>query len=168
MGCRSLLLPLVALLPAATGGANDAPLDRATLRGLKSVSVVLDRLDPELQKAGLTQADLQSRLESQLKATDVPVDPAASDFVGLRLTAVRGLRGPFAVSLTVGVYQPVLLVRDKNLRTSTATWEVETILMAEPKVLRQAALESVDELAARLATAWKSVNPAATAAPGPG
>ena len=167
MGRKSLLVPLLFLVPAATGGANDAPLDRATLRGLKSVGVVMDQLDPDLQKAGLTQTDLQSHLEAKLTEAAVPVDPAASDFVGLRLTSVRGARGPFAVSLSVGVYQPVELVRDKSLRTSTATWEVETILMAEPKILRQAMFESIDELAGRLATAWRSANPAASAA-GPG
>jgi hypothetical protein len=37
---------------------------------------------------------------------------------------------------------------------------VETVLMAEPKLLREASLASIDDLADRLVAAWRSVNPA--------
>lgn len=159
MGCRVVPILALILMPLAVKGAGDAPLDRATLRGLKAVSVVMDRLDPELQKGGLTQVDLQSRLESRLKDAHIPIQESAAEFVALRVTAVRGGRGPYALSVTIGLYQPVLLSRDKTMRTATATWEVETILMADPKILRQASLETIDELAGRFAAAWRSANP---------
>jgi len=147
------------LLPPATRAAGDAPLDRATLRGLKGIGVVIDVLDPELQKLGITRDALIARLLTRLQGDRITIDPAATEFAGLRIVAVRASRGPFALSLAFGLYQPVLLSRNHDLRTSTQTWEVETVLMAEPKMLAAACAETADELADRFAAAYRSVNP---------
>ena len=101
---------------------------------------------------------LQERIEARLKEAKIEINPDAAEFVGIQITAVRAGRGPYALSFTIGLYQPVILVRDRNIRTATKTWDVETILMADSKLVRQASLESMDELAARFVTAWRSVN----------
>lgn len=160
MHCKPLLLAALLAIPVVTCGAGDAELDRATLRGLKSVSVVIDRIDPQLPKEGVSPDALQERLSSRLTAAGIPVDPAVNEFVGIQVAAVRGNRGPYALSITIGLYQPVILARDPKIRTSTKTWEVETILMADPKVLREASMDGVDDLAARFVAAWRSVHPA--------
>ena len=147
------------LLPPAMRAAGDAPLDRATLRGLKGVGVVIDVLDPELEKLGITRDVVLSQLLARLQHDGITINPGAAEFIGLRVTAVRGSRGPFALSLTIGLYQPVLLSRNRDLRTSTQTWEVETVLMAEAKVLGTACAETADDLADRFAAAYHSVNP---------
>jgi hypothetical protein len=153
-----LLVLAVLAIPAVTSAAGDAVLDRATLRGLKAVGVVIDQIDPRLPKEGVTGNVLQQRLVDRLSAAGITVTPDAQEFVGIQVSAVRGNRGPYAVSITIGLYQPVILARDSKIRTSTKTWEVETILMAEPKAMVEAAMDSVDDLAARFAAAWKSVN----------
>ena len=154
-----LLMAALLLLPPGTRAAGDAPLDRATLRGLKAVAVVVDVLDPEIEKLGVNRDMVLTRLLARLQAHRVVIDPTAREFVGLRITAVRGSRGPFALSLTLGLYQPVLLSRDHDLRTSTQTWEVETVLLADPKILATACGETADDLADRFSTAYRSVNP---------
>jgi hypothetical protein len=162
MGSRFLLALALLALPLATNGAGDNALDRATLHGLKSIGVVIDTIDPELEKQGITQKALQSRLIDRLLRGNIAVTPAAAEFVGVRVTSVRGNRGligtrpPFAVAVNLGLYQPVVLVRDKNMKTSTQTWEVESVLMAEPKILYQASMETVDELADRFIAAYRS------------
>lgn len=159
MRSRLLALLTVSFLPLAASPAGDQALDRATLRGLKSIAIVIDRLDPELVRQGLTQAALQSRIENRLRDAAIPLDKNAGEFVGLRVIHVRGGKGPYALCLSVGLYQPIQLVRDRNVRTATQTWEVETVLMAEPKLLIEASLSSIDELADRFVAAWRSVNP---------
>jgi hypothetical protein len=139
--------------------AGDAPLDRATLKGIKAVGVVIDALPADLPKEGVTPEALESRLATRLREAHIDIEAAAKEFVGVRVTAVRASRGPYAVAITVGLYQPVTLVRDPSMRAAPETWEVETILMADPKLLYRAAMESVDELAGRFATAYHSVNP---------
>lgn len=159
MDRRILLFATLLLLPPVTRAAGDAALDRATLKGLDKVGVVVDVIDPELEKAGLTRNMVLSRLTSRLQARHIHVDPAATEFLGLRIVAVRGGRGPFAVSMTLGLYQPVLLSRNHEVRTSTQTWEVETVLMADPKFLVTACGESSDDLADRFAAAFFATNP---------
>jgi hypothetical protein len=145
--------------PTLAPCAGDSSLDRATLRGLTGVNVVVDKLDPQLETAGIKADAVRARLEDRLRAAGITVDTTKTDFVAVRMTAVRDSRGPFAVAITIGAYQPVVLSRDKNLKTATQTWEVDTVLLADPKQLYRGAMDSIDELAARFVTAYRSVNP---------
>ena len=159
MHSRIVLLVALLVLPPVIKAAGDAPLDRATLRGLGSGGVIVDPIDPDLAKEGVTQDLLQKRIEGRLRDAGIGVDPAAPEFVGIRVLQVRAPRGPYALCLSVGVYQPVLLARNKDVKTATETWAVETVLMADPKVVSREALVSVDELASRLVAAYRSANP---------
>ena len=159
MHSRIVLLVAVLFLPPVMKAAGDAPLDRATLRGLGSVSVIVDPIDSELLKEGLTQDLLQKRIQGRLRDAGIGVDPSAPEFVGLRVLQVRAQKGPYALCLSVGVYQPVLLVRNRDVKTATETWAVETVLMADPKVVNRETLNSLDELADRLVAAYRSANP---------
>ena len=159
MKCRLVLAAALLLLPPVTRAAGDAALDRATLKGLKAVGIVVDVIDPELQKLGITREVLITRLLARLQGKQIVIDPAAKEFVGLRITAVRGGRGPYAAALSFALYQPVIISRDKDIRTSTQTWEIEAVLMADPKMLLTACGESADDLADRFATAYHAVNP---------
>jgi hypothetical protein len=155
-----IALLLAALAPAIQmDAANDAPLERATLRGLQAVNVVIDTLDPELAQENLTQDAFQSRMEQRLQNAGIRLDKEAREFLGLRVTHVRARRGPVAVCLSIGLYQPVELGRDKDIKSVTQTWEVVTILMADRKVLNEASMNSVDELTDRFVAAYQSVNP---------
>ncbi len=167
MRSQARLLSSVLLAASLLRASGDAAIDRATMRGLKSVNVVLDPLATELTKAGLTQTELQTRLASRLKDAGVPVDPSATEFVGLRIMSVRNNRGPFAVAFNLGLYQPVVLVRDPNLKSAIPTWDIETVLLCDPKTLLDATMDTIDELAGRFAAAWRSVNPQGKPGPAP-
>ena len=157
MNWRACLLPVV--FAGLLAGAGDAALDRATLRGVKAVNVVIDPVAPEIQKEGATSDGLRTRLEEKLRDAGIAVDAAGNEFVALRLTSVRAARGPFAIAAAIGLYQPVMLVRDRNVKTATQTWEAETVVLADSKQVYRACMDSVDELAARFVTAYRSVNP---------
>lgn len=157
---------LLAAVVLPLGGAGDAALDRATMRGIAAVNVVIDPVAPELEQEDATSASLRARLEEKLRGAGIRIDRASNEFVALRFTSVRAAGGrfstskPFAVAATIALYQPVLLARDHNVRTATQTWEVETVLLADAKQVQQACNDSVDELAQRFVTAYRSVNPA--------
>ena len=154
-----LLVFAIFAFPSLILAAGNSALDRATLRGLTGVNIVVDKLDPQLQEAGITADAVRARLEDRLHAAGIAVDTSKTDFVAVRMTAVRANKGPFAVAVTMGAYQPVVLSRDKNVRTATQTWEVETVLLAEPKQLYRGAMDTIDELAASFVAAYRSVNP---------
>lgn len=157
MGRRILLLAVVAFVPPCTRAAGDYPIDRATLKGLQVVGVVIDTIDPLVENAGVTRDLLLSSMLKRLSADRVKVDPSAKEFLGLRINAVRSGRS-FALSMTIGLYQPVLLSRDREIRTSTQTWEVDTVLLADSKILLAACTDSAGDLIDRFATAFHTVN----------
>lgn len=154
---RTLLCCALTILPILAAG--DASLDRGTLRGLKGFSVVIDKLDPALEQEGITMDTLQSHLEDQLKKAGIAIDAKAVEFVGLRITSTRpAKKAPYTLCLMIGLYQPVILSRNKEIRTATQTWEVDSLLVAPAKTLISSSTEAVDSLAARFVAAWKSVN----------
>jgi len=159
MGRMRRLLLLLLSLSFTAGAAGDSALDRATLRGSTGVGIVIDRIDPELVKIGFDANALQTRIDVRLRNAGLPVADNANEFLGLRLLHVRNGRGPFAICLSVGFYQPVVLVRDAKSRTATQTWEVETVLMAPSNLVYSASLDSLDELVDRFIASWRSVNP---------
>jgi len=162
MGWRGFFLLIALALPL--GGAGDGRLDRATLRGVKAMNIVIDPVAPDVEKQGARADALRSRLEERLKAEAMPLDQDALDFVGLRLTSVRspksrvGGSDAFAIAMTIAFYQRVALVRDPDVKTVTQTWEVETLVLADTKQVTRACLDSVDELAARFVAAYRSAN----------
>jgi hypothetical protein len=152
------LCVLLAALALPLAGAGDAPLDRATLRGVGSVGVVIDPVAPEIEKEGVTLDGLRMRLEEGLRNADIQMDTTSKAFLALRLRSVRAARGPLAIAITVGLYQPVTLVRDPTVKTATATWEVDTVILADTKQVYRACIDLADELTGRFVTAYRSVN----------
>jgi len=164
MGSKLLLF----LIAGGLYAAGDSALDRATLRGLTAVNIVVDPVESQVKEQGVTQEKLRVRLEDRLQTANIPVDPSSSAFVAVRLTSVHAIPGrfsvtrpPFAVAMTIALYQPVQLARDPQVRTATQTWEVETVVLADPKILYRACEDSIDELAERFIVAYRSVNPTA-------
>jgi hypothetical protein len=153
-------LLLFLTMAAGLHAAGDTALDRATLRGITAVNVVIDPVDAQLEKQGVTRGNLRARVEDRLQAANITVDSSRPEFVAVRLMAVRDTRGPVAVAITLGLYQPVQLARDPAVRTAIQTWEVETVILADPKVLYRACQDGIDDLAARFVAAYRSANPA--------
>ena len=158
LGMYRNLFVLLTAISIPLHGSGDGPLDRATLRGVKAVNVVIDPVAPEIEKEGATADALRSRLEQKLRDGGVEIDSAAIEFVGLRVTSVRAARGPIAISANIALYQPVTLVRDRGVKTTTKTWEVDTVILADTKQVYRACMDSVDELAERFLEAYRSAN----------
>ena len=139
--------------------AADAQLDRGTLQGIKAINVVVDPLDPPLEKIGLSKDGLRAQVEDRLRAAGIIVDRDAREFLGIRITSVEARKGVFSLCFSEAVYQPVLLARDQKVRTATQTWEVDSILVVPSKGLQLAATQQLEQMADQFLTAFKSVNP---------
>jgi hypothetical protein len=140
-------------------GAGDAALDRVTLRGLSAVNVVIDPLPPEIVRAGATADGLRTRLEQRLRDAGIQIDATRNEFVALRVSAVRAARGPVAISISVSLYQPVILARDRDVRTATQTWEVDGMALADTSLVSRACSETLEDLAGQFVEAFRAVNP---------
>jgi hypothetical protein len=157
---RTILLVALLAVFCAGLGAGDATLDRATLRGLKAFNIVIDPLDPQLEKAGLSADTLRSRLDTRLRHAGIPLDNNAIEFVGLRIDSMLlPKKGPDALCFSLAFYQPVALSRDQKIRTATQTWDVHKMLVIPPKSLVDSALDTLDQIADQFVAAYHSVNP---------
>lgn len=156
---RTLLLVFLLAVFGAGLSAGDATLDRATLRGLKAFNIVIDPLDPQLEKAGLSADALRSRIDTRLRHAGIALDTNAIEFVGLRVDSMLlAKKGPDGLCFSLGFYQPVLLSRDQKIRTATLTWDVHMMLMVPPRGMVQSALDAVDQIADKFVAAYRSVN----------
>jgi hypothetical protein len=156
----TMRLPLAVLIaiPVAVFPAGDAALDRETLRGLKAVNVVIDPVHAELENQGIIPDDLRAQIQTQLQNAGIAVDENAREFLGVRILPARQKNGPYSISASLGLYQPVQLVRDAKIRTATQTWEVESVSVVQPKLLRTSSMSVVGQLVDAFIAAYQSVN----------
>ena len=161
MKARASLLIAFTIILARGAACSDAPMDRATLRGLKAVKAVVDApASVAMDQAGITVAKLIAQMEQRLAKAGIPVDANAREFVGLRVSFAHGRKTDYALGLTLAVYQSVTLVRDPAIKTMAETWSGESILLVPPRQLAEAMLNTVDQLVDQFVEAYRGTNPA--------
>jgi hypothetical protein len=149
----------LAALAAICAGASDGPIERATLRGLKSVRVIVDPPDQDLQKAGITAAKLVEMVEQRMKQMGMEIDNQAVEFIGLRVTAAHEKKRNSAVCLTLGLYQNVTLARDPKIKATTETWSGDSVVLAPPQLFFEAVSNTVNQLVDQFVAAYRMANP---------
>ena len=154
------------MLIARVALASDTSMDRATLRGLKAVKVVLDPLGPELEHEGLDPNRFRISIEQKLRNAGIKVDNDVNEFVGLSVSFAQGARknlftkkGTFSLSVSLGLYQVAVLTRDMATKTVVETWGVDKTLSASSRDMDRDVSNAVDELADQFVKAYRSVNP---------
>jgi hypothetical protein len=58
----------------------------------------------------------------------------------------------------MGLYQIVLLNRDKSTKTVTETWGDQRVAPAAPKAIERTVTDAVDDLVSEFINAYKAVN----------
>ncbi len=153
------LLPVLWLALPHGAISSDAPMDRATLRGLQGVKAVVDSPDgAAMQQAGLTASKLARQIEQRLAKAGIPVDSSAREFVGLRVTFAHAKKTDYALGLTLAMYQNVSLTRDPAIKTMAETWSGESIVLAPSRMLGEAVSNTLEELVDQFIAAWRSAN----------
>jgi hypothetical protein len=157
-----------AVLILMAGGcfASDTSMDRATLRGLKAVKVVVDPLGSELEREGLDANRLRDRIEQKLRDAGIKIDNDVNEFIGLNVSFAQAgkkvlsiKKGPYSLTIGLGVYQVAVLTRDMATKTVVETWGVEKTASASARGLDRDVSNAVDDLVDQLVKAYLSVNP---------
>ena len=148
---------------AGVAAADDSELARATLAGLKGVAIIVEQLPPEVERAGLKRAVLQTDAELKLRVAGIRVltqeeldnDPA---YPYLYIQPTILLRGG-AYACSVQLHQRVLVVRSHALEVVASTWSAGGAGVAPmnevPERVRGALKDLVDEFI----NAYLSANP---------
>jgi hypothetical protein len=160
------LFILLSLLAVAS--ASDDKTDRATLKGIKAVCVVVEVADQSRSK--FSKEELQAEIEGKLKQAGIQVDKSGTTCLYLNVRALQAMERQairrkekliplYAVDLRLEFLQTVSLTRDSAVKTYAPTWSSANMATVAADDLGKTALEITTSLADQFVTAYKSVNP---------
>ncbi len=151
---------LMVLLPATVWGV-DNKWSRETLQGINGVYLVVEVVEPEIERAGLTRVQIKADVELKLRMTGLNVlDPEeATKTPGRPWLAVypniQTTDGVYVYATMLNLYQDVSLVRNSN-RSIASTWSTASYGTTLSLVnIRSKIKGLVDEFL----NAWLSANP---------
>jgi hypothetical protein len=132
---------------------------RATLKGVNSVLVAVEDLDPVAERDGLTQSRIQTDVELRLRRSGVTVDPTSQYILYVNVNTVRTDGGLYAYNIEVSFAQAVALLRDPEVVLHVVpTWSVGyvgTIRANRLPNVRSRVIDHVD----KFITAYRAQNP---------
>ncbi len=111
--------------------AIDSQSNRATLRGLPGVGVLVEKLPAELEKEGLRRDRLQKEVEAQLRkagikvyskeeCSKIPGEPYL--YINLNVNIAKTESDLYPYTIDIMLIQKVSLIRDPNRVTYAVTW----------------------------------------------
>lgn len=110
------------LMVGGTTVAQSNP-ERKTLAGLRAIAVVVESIEPEIERAGLTASQLQTDVELRLRRSGISVLDTGGTYLYINANVLKIDNYSFAYSLKVSLMQPVVLERNKAISTIASTWD---------------------------------------------
>lgn len=147
---------------AIPASAADSAIERASLAGLKTISIVVENLSAAAAPSGLTTAALQTDVERRVRQAGISVTPDADAYLYVHVTiADAGSSLPLPYFVDVSLMQEITLPRGIKTRTplQSATWSLTRLGMATTPLVRDAVTGRVDEFVDAFVRAYQSVNP---------
>ena len=152
------ILPIAALLIAALSAAAlraDDAAERATLKDLGNVRVVVSDLSRTVESQGLKKQELQADLEKRLRAAGITLLSESERARGMPTLHLNMLladaddaQTAYVYSLDLTLSQEVRLMRAPNIRVTSPTWKsagaVGVVENDKLSTLRDAAGHAVD------------------------
>lgn len=144
----------------AVVSAGDSPAERASLKGLTAINVVVEDPGPAAEKAGLTAVLMQNDVQPRLRQSGIPVKPDADPYLYVQVTVIDpGGSLPLAYAINVAFMQEITLPRGLSAYLQSPTWSLTSLGMAGSDRFAKLARERVQELVGQFVTAYLSVNP---------
>lgn len=121
---RSLVVGLGLLLLPVFAWAQGSAAQRATLKGVNTVEVVVEAMDPVAERDGLTRAQLQTDVEERLRQAGITVGPTLTGHLYVNVDTVKGEHGQtYAYNVSVQYIQQIALARDPKAPIFAPTWD---------------------------------------------
>jgi hypothetical protein len=146
----------------AAAAPSDSQIERASLGGLTTISVVVEDLAPIAQKNGLSSSGMQTEVERRLRQAGISITPDADAYLYVHITvADPGTSLPLPYLVDVSLMQEVTLPRGVKTRTplQVPTWGLNRLGMSDPGGLRVVVNGRVEEFVDQFIKAFQSVNP---------
>jgi hypothetical protein len=145
----TLALGIALPLLTAPAWAQDGAAQRATLKGVTVVEVVVEAMDPVAEQDGLVRSQLQTEVELRLRQAGIPVGPTPTGHLYVKVDTERSDRGQtYAYNVAVQYVQQVVLARDPHAPIFVTTWDtggVGLIAASRLREVRQDVTNYVDQ-----------------------
>ncbi len=149
--------------PAASLAASEDKIDRETLRGITSVSVVVESLESDAVRDGLTVDQIQTDVELRLRKARIGVrDSGATHtpFLYINAHLIKG-SGPtarlYVFDCQVALVQPVRVVSNGVLAVAP-TWSAEITGGIGASEMSRAIRADIGDLVDKFINAYLTVN----------
>jgi hypothetical protein len=146
---------------ASQGHAAGDGFERASLRGLVAVQVVVEDLAADIIQDGLTREHIRQVVEQQLAQGGISVVQQAEHAFYIHLGTAKTDTGSYSYALSFQLLQLVMLFRDPGILTWGTTWSFDLV-----GSLASDNLSAMDGLLSRGVTAFITDYQAANAAAG--
>lgn len=162
-----LCVILVGLAAASSSWAANGKSSQVSLKGLKGVGVIVERLSAEVEKEGLVRDQLQEDVESKLRLAGIPVlgrgeiantpgEPYL--YINVNLNLAKTESDVYPYSIDAALLQKVSLLRDAKLTTYGTTWSTGGVGSISKELVGQLR-DSVMEILDMFINAYRSENP---------
>jgi hypothetical protein len=143
------------------------PTGRDTLRGLPGVEVLVEPLQPQLDRAGLSSAAFAADVSAQLRTAGIKVfanqreNPSqAKPYVYLHINVASVPRsGGYAVGIQLHLRQTLGSLVTESRVVNAMSWDAHNVIVASPAMLRDEIGIEVRALVRTFIEDWKSVHP---------
>jgi len=165
-------LTLLAIIVVALGFtcplmAVSEKSNQATLRGLRGLGVLVERLPPEVEKEGLIWDQLQLEIELKLRAAGIkvltreetlraPGEPYL--YININVNIAKTESEIYPYSIDALLLQKVSLLRDPKLTTYAMTWSTGGVGSISKELLNQLR-SSVEDIVDVFIRAYRAENP---------
>ena len=170
MTCRRVrfLLAIAALVTGDVSASARAqqfqPTGRDTLRGLPGVEIMVEPIEPALERAGLNAREIRADVGRQLEAGGVTVYASQTDnpssakpYVYVQVVGVALDRQAFAIELQVHLRQTLRSPVTGSNIVNAMTWDQHTV-MVTPSGRMDGVRSAIREAVAEFVTDWQAVH----------
>jgi hypothetical protein len=162
---RFFSLVALALCSVTAVLAADDQSSRESLKGLPGVFVIVDDLEPGVEKAGLTKADIQSEVEQELRLAGIAilsreqwVTTPGGPYLHVNTFVFSSDESVWPFFIEVSSMQRVVLERSSVNIFFAPTWSVATVGSVGSNRLLQIK-DIVKDYVDQFARAYSAVNP---------
>jgi hypothetical protein len=163
LGATTLTWLLLVVTPQAVG---DSVLQRRTLVGLKGVHVLVEAINPDAEKDGLSRTLLQTDIELKLRRAGVPVFTEEETFgvpgspvLDLDVGLLKNPSGVYAFGVDLALIQEVNLTRAPRVEIGAATWRATSTIGIVGTAKLSSVRETVKDKVDQFINAYLAANP---------
>jgi hypothetical protein len=148
------------ILTALGVHASDNELERATLRGVTGITVLVEGINPDAVKDGLTTEQIQTDVELHLRKAGVNVLTSSPTYLYVNAHALKGqdaVGGIYVYNCEVSLHQPVVVAATAAVAI-VPTWSASYLGLVGRNNIARSVRDEVADLVDQFLNAYLAAN----------